>query len=491
VAPSDLRFLDVSFVLKDNPLRLGGGLAVVDIDGDGEIEIFVTSMRSANAVLKWKQGALVDTAPPSLADAQGSAIAVAAADIDGDGREEIYIVNSIGGTGQTANDRLFQWNPSANQWVDLLQSKNRELAAAAPGRSVAVIDRRGNGRYGFLTTKYNGPLGLMEMSDANNGVINVADSVGLHTPAVTARSVLAVPLGLSPRPHVVVGVENGANMMFRTTEGSRFSDVTATSATADPTHSARGMAVVQCYQCPSSATASSPSSPSAPQALIVGNSDGGSRLFIPTTLLGPSQPLVMANNASAFLAAVRNVRNVVVADFDNDGLDEIFINSMGSANVLLAYREGQWVPVNAGAASEPTGLGTGAVAADVDGDGLLELIVSHGEIAAGSLSVYRMAPNDNYFMRIRPLTPAGAPARGARVTVRQHSRIQTKIIDAGSGYLCQQEPIAHFGLGTDAGVMSVTVEWSDGSVKQLLRNDITLNGVTVVPHPSTASLASN
>jgi hypothetical protein len=488
IAPKDLRFQDVSFLLKDNPVRMGGGLAVVDVDGDGEVntrngiftfcklcrsfcwhnvvpllifaflfllffhiyiyfnnqsEIFVTSTRSSNVVLKWKQGALIDVAPPSLADTQGSAIAVAAADIDADGREEIYVVNSIGGAGQTANDRLFQWNPSVNQWIDLLQSKNRELAAAAPGRSLAVIDRRGNGRYGFLTTKYNGPLGLMEMSDSNNGVINVADSVGLHTPAATARSVLAVPLGLSPRPHVFVGVENGANMMFRTTEGSRFSDVTAVSATADSTHSARGIAVVQCYQCPSSAN-----SLLAPQALIVGNSDGSSKLYIPSSpLLVPTQPLAMVNNASAFLAAVINIRNIVVADFDNDGLDEIFINSMGSPNVLLAFRDGQWVPVNAGEATEPTGHGTGAVAADVDGDGLLELIVSHGEISPGSLNVYRMAANDNYFMRIRPLTPAGAPARGARVTVRQRSRIQTKMIDAGSGYMCQQEPIAHFGLG--------------------------------------------
>lgn len=51
-------------------------------------------------------------------------------------------------------------------------------------------------------------------------------------------------------------------------------------------------------------------------------------------------------------------------------------------------------------------------------------------------------------MRILPRTQFGSFARGAKVTVfTNQSGAHTRIIDGGSGYLCQMEPVAHFGLG--------------------------------------------
>ena len=37
-----------------------------------------------------------------------------------------------------------------------------------------------------------------------------------------------------------------------------------------------------------------------------------------------------------------------------------------------------------------------------------------------------------------------------------------RAIDAGSGYLCQMEPVAHFGLGAASAVATVDVTWPDG-----------------------------
>ena len=70
--------------------------------------------------------------------------------------------------------------------------------------------------------------------------------------------------------------------------------------------------------------------------------------------------------------------------------------------------------------------------------------------------------SQNHYLRVLPLTRAGAPARGALVTLRDSSgRSQVRVIDPGSGYLCQQEPVAHFGLGA-ATAESVTVIWPGG-----------------------------
>ena len=42
-------------------------------------------------------------------------------------------------------------------------------------------------------------------------------------------------------------------------------------------------------------------------------------------------------------------------------------------------------------------------------------------------------------------------------------RVHAKTIDAGSGYLCQMEPVAHYGLRDGETVKSVKVRWADGT----------------------------
>ncbi|MBV5335536.1 ASPIC/UnbV domain-containing protein, partial [bacterium] len=104
----------------------------------------------------------------------------------------------------------------------------------------------------------------------------------------------------------------------------------------------------------------------------------------------------------------------------------------------------------------------GAVAADVDGDGRLELILAHGGGHAAPLSLYRPTPNPNSWLRVAPLTAHGAPARGAIVSLWADGRRQRRVICAGSGHLCQMEPVAHFGLGTLQTVEQIEIQWPDG-----------------------------
>ena len=142
-------------------------------------------------------------------------------------------------------------------------------------------------------------------------------------------------------------------------------------------------------------------------------------------------------------------------------------------NRLFRTRDGKtWEAVPLGSAAEQFGRGTGAAAYDADGDGLLELLISHGENRAEPLSLHRVADEAaarrNHFVRILPRTKGGAPARGALVQLRERSgRTQVRVIDAGSGYLCQQEPVAHFGLGAATEVESVTITWPGGEQRVL------------------------
>merc|ERR1711972_396319 len=80
----------------------------------------------------------------------------------------------------------------------------------------------------------------------------------------------------------------------------------------------------------------------------------------------------------------------------------------------------------------------------------------------------------NNWVRVAAQTMAGAPARGARVSLTTKSGwMQTRVIDAGSGYLCQMEPVAHFGLGGEVPV-KLEVLFPDGRwmTKDLTSDDV-------------------
>jgi hypothetical protein len=134
-----------------------------------------------------------------------------------------------------------------------------------------------------------------------------------------------------------------------------------------------------------------------------------------------------------------------------------------------------------GDALDPDGYGTGAAVCDIDGDGVLELLVSRGEKGAQPLAVFRARAAHPNWLRVRPLTRFGAPARGAVVRAEYGGRVRAKGICGGSGYLCQMEPVAHFGLGELTAVERVTVTWPDGAGVVLLNPGG--NRTVTVPYP--------
>jgi ASPIC and UnbV. len=60
------------------------------------------------------------------------------------------------------------------------------------------------------------------------------------------------------------------------------------------------------------------------------------------------------------------------------------------------------------------------------------------------------------------------------------------VIDAGSSYLCQCEPVAHFGLGGDTAQerspQQVTIRWPDGNERTV--SDPAAQTTHEVAHPS-------
>ena len=192
--------------------------------------------------------------------------------------------------------------------------------------------------------------------------------------------------------------------------------------------------------------------------IVTGNWKGEHRIFL-------KESKKFNDVATDAFKIPSRIRTIISADFDNDGYDEIFMNNIGEPNKLFKIsNDGELNQIQLNVGLETYGLGTGAAVADIDNDGILELLISHGESGLQPLSLYKANIKKPFrFLRIFPKTIYNAPARGSTVILNTNLRKHAKTIDAGSGYLCQMEPVAHYGLRTNEKVESVTIKWTDGS----------------------------
>ena len=150
------------------------------------------------------------------------------------------------------------------------------------------------------------------------------------------------------------------------------------------------------------------------------------------------------------------------------------MNNIGEPNKLFKIKEnGFFEEINIKNAYEANGLGTGAAVADIDNDGILELLIAHGESGMQPLTMYKAdIKKDFKYLRIKPLNKFGAPARGATVILKSNLRNHAKTIDAGSGYLCQMEPVAHYGIRDGEKNISIKIIWTNGLTETLNINEL-------------------
>jgi hypothetical protein len=314
-------FEDVSGLIGQNPPGMHYGVAVADLDGDGRPSLVVAGFAGPNRVLRWSGGVLRDAAPPELADEARQAIAVAAGDLDGDGREELYVLNTdtYAGPKQHA-DRLFKRMPDG-RWDDLFERPgNRGVRNLAAGRSVAVIDRRGVGRYGFFVANYGRPMRLYELGPGG-ALADLAPPLDLARTA-GGRGLLTLPI-FSDHPDILCVNEHGPNFAFRNRGDGTFEELAGQLGLTDADEHARGIAAVDA---------------GGAFALCWGNWDG------PHRLMARRDDGTWKDRATAGLAFPSSVRTVIAADFDNDGDDELFFNNIGEPNRLfrLSVGSGQW-----------------------------------------------------------------------------------------------------------------------------------------------------
>jgi hypothetical protein len=170
-------------------------------------------------------------------------------------------------------------------------------------------------------------------------------------------------------------------------------------------------------------------------------------------------------------------------DFDNDGWKDIFVANghvnpqvdQHSFGVTYAERpllfhhlkNGKFEELGTTAGSPLTRLyvARGAVTADFFNDGREDLLVS---VLDGSPLLLRNQTNSGHWLRIKTIgTASNRDGFGARVQVKAGGLTQTAEVRSNSSFESASDPRLHFGLGTATRVDSITIHWPSGKTDTL------------------------
>ncbi len=443
-------FKDITSLIENNDFRLSYGVSVTDVNQDNKYEFVVTGFGFSNLALSYQNGKLININKDEIFDdVNRKTIGVAACDIDQDGFEEIYFLNTDTYSGEKKySDRLI--DNSRNGFIDLFEKEiNKKNLNLTAGRSVVCVDRNGDGKYGIYVANYGGPTRYYERNTGQ--ILDLAEKLKLNK-ITGGRAVVAGNI-LSGKTDIFAANERGKNFLYYNSDGF-FQDIAEDYKVDDQYENGRGTVLSDILY-------------RGRLDVVTSNWNGYHRAFV-------LEDNKFKDIATSTYNIPTRIRTVISADFDNDGYDEIFMNNIGEPNKLFKIKEnGFFEEIAIQNAYESNGLGTGAAVADIDDDGILELLVSHGESGMQPLTMYKAdIKTDFNYIRIKPTNKFGAPARGATVILNSNLRKHAKTIDAGSGYLCQMEPVAHYGLREGEKNISINVIWTNGLSETFNVNEV-------------------
>ena len=180
-------------------------------------------------------------------------------------------------------------------------------------------------------------------------------------------------------------------------------------------------------------------------------------------------------------------------DFDNDGdLDLFHVNGFDASSAQgflddqVRYFENQgdgtFVSAATDAGLQDTGQGRGVICFDSDRDGDLDIFISNNLWQAESDVFYEndYSGTNNYLAVALNGCGVNTACIGSRIELDAGGSTQVREIRAGNQYVSQSPAEAHFGLGA-ATLADLTIRWPDGTEMQM--NDVAAGQLLTVTKP--------
>jgi hypothetical protein len=498
-----------------------GGVALLDFDGDGRLDVFFTNGARIPGLTKdeprfWNRlyrnqgdGTFRDVTERAGVRGEGYSMGAAAADFDNDGWTDLYVTgvnrnilyrNQRDGTladvteragvsGITAGGKKL-WSVSA-AWLDYDNDGDLDLFVAnyldwSPANNrVCGLEGR---RLSCSPTFYDGLPNLLYRNEGAGRFSDVSDVTGIAAHVGRGMSVAVADADGDGFVDVFVANDQLRNFLFRNMGGRGFAE---TGVEAGVAYTEDGVPV---------------SGMGADFRDV--DEDGRPDVFL-TALSGEPFPLFM-NTADGFFVpsthrAGLGFPTVMMSgwgtgayDFDNDGHKELFCaNSHVSENIGAyghhRYRqpnalfrgvgEGRFRDVTAesGAAMQRARAHRGCAFGDLDNDGRIDVVVS--AIAEPAEVLYNVTAGAGHWLGLRLQgTTSNRDGLGATVKLTGESgRVQHNQATTAVGYASASEKRVHFGLGADRSAREIEVRWPSGR-RQVLR-DVPADQVLEVKEP--------
>ncbi len=454
-----------------------GGVAAGDYDGDGFIDLLFTRLNATDVLYRNRGDGTFD--PRTAAAGFSTATltnGVVSGDIDNDGDLDLYMTGSAGAT-----RNYLYLNDGTGFFTDAGTTPTVALAngVARNGQGASFGDYNNDGYLDLVTADWGNVAADSQsrlFENRGGSMIGIFDDVtsaagiDVYRKADTERfSPRLIDLDRDGHLDLAVASDFETSQLFWSNGDGTFTDGTLPAGVGTD-HNGMGSTFGD-YDGDGDLdwfiTNITPA-PGAPPAFGGFNRlyrNDGNRQFTDVTLEAGVRDSRWAWGTSFF-------------DYDNDGdLDLIATNGYNGIGwsddrtFLWQNDDGVFTDVSDAVGVTDTGQGRGLAHLDYDNDGDLDVVVVNNE--AQPVLYRNDGGNANDYLRIDVEgTSSNRDGIGAFITVTPdlnapESRMVWEV-DGGSGFLSQNERIAHFGLGQSVGdVDLVTIQWTSGIVQHL------------------------
>lgn len=484
-------------VRKHLPETMGAGLAWLDANNDGLLDLYVVqsgpfppdgSSEAANRLfLNLGDGRFRAAAPGFGADDRGYGQGVAAADYDGDGRVDLFVCNF-------GIDRLYR-NLGQGRFEDVTQSAGLGLEASWSS-SAAFADADGDGDLDLYVTKYvvydieddlfcgdpetgerrycdpslyDGEQDRFFRNEGNGRFRDATGEAGLDGAGGKGLGVLFADLDGDGAPDLYIANDLTPNHLFRNDGSGGFESMSLLSGAA---FNADGKA-------------------EAGMGLALGDVDldGDPDLAVSNfdvetnTLYANIRPMLFEDVSARSGLGPPSFNllgfGAVFQDFDRDGNLDYYVTNghifekptradLGWEQrdlLLLGTRDGRFVEKRCGPAFEARHVGRGLAAGDYDNDGDIDLAVANN---GGPLQLLRNeGAGGSWIGLILHGAGANTAAIGARVELVVSDRTLVRWVTAGDSYQSTSDPRILFGWSTGERPAKATIVWPSGRLLEI------------------------